>query len=192
MNLKEIDLGEAGLKYVASYLKRETGLCSRISRGPERGGDVFAPLPAGTSRERALQFEAGGLLSWRETCVWFERELEQLSGRSDNGSLVFQDVWAKQQDPVWGEHDGLFFDRSGVYYVIGPHDFNAAAISLAVRQIISFRFVAVFTNFNLRAADIPPNRVVAETLIDEIAHGAEEVFISAYDQEGLVVWRAKD
>jgi hypothetical protein len=189
MNLKEINLGEEGLAYLASYLKRETGLCAKIAVLLERGGDVFAPLPVGTTRQRALQYKAGGLLSWRETSVWCERELKQLSHLTDNGSLVFQDVWAKQQDPVWGEHDGLFFDRSSVYYVVGPHDFNAAAISLAVRQIISFRFVAVFTNFNFRAADIPPTRVVDETFMDEIAHGAKEIFLSAYDQEGLVVWR---
>jgi hypothetical protein len=105
---------------------------------------------------------------------------------------VFQDIWAKPQDPVWGEHGGLFFDKSSVYYGLGLHDFNAAAIALAVRQIISFRFVAVFSSFNFRAVDLPPTRVVAETVIDEIVYSAKEVFLSAYDQEGLIVWRPND
>lgn len=192
MNLKEINLGEEGLDYVASCLRGETGLCSKIARELERGGDVFAPLPAGTSRQRALQFEAGGLMSWRETCVWFERELEQLSGRIGNGSLAFQDLVARPQDPVRGGYDGLFFDRSSVYYILRPQEINAATISLTMPRINSFLLVAVFCNFSFRAADVPTTRILDEALIDEMAHNAQEVFISAYDREGLVVWRREN
>jgi len=195
VSLKEISLGDEGLDYVASCLRGETGLSSKIPRELERGGYVFTPLPAETSRERALQFEVGGLTSMRETYAWFARHLEQLSSRSGNGSLVFQDVWLKQRDVLDYPHNfaeagnTLFFDQSSVYYVLDLDKIDAVTISLAVGRITSFQFVAVFSNFNFRAADIPPTRVVAETLIDEIAHGAQEVFVSAYDQEGLVVWR---
>ena len=198
MNLKEINLGEEGLDYVASCLKGETGLCSKISRELERGGDVFTPLPAGTPRERALQFKAGGLTTRRETYAWFTRHLEQLRGRTSAGSLVFQDVWIKQRDVLEHPHNfagaasTLFFDQSSIYYVIDLEEINAATIFLAVSEIKSFKFVAVFSSFNFRAADIPSTRVVAETLIDEIARGAQEVFVSAYDQEGLVVWRREN
>jgi hypothetical protein len=192
MNLQQMKLGEEGLAYVASCLTGELGLCSRLSRLLARGGDVFAPLPAGISRERALQFNAGGLMSLSETHVWFARELEQLSGRTENGSLVFQDVWFRPEDPVRGGYDGVFFDQSCVYYVLGPHEINAAAISRTMRRLRTFQLVAVFSSFTVRAMDVAPTRVVAETLIDEIADGAQEVFLSAYDEEGLVVWRPKD
>ncbi len=192
MGLQHINLGEEGLEFVASSLRGELGLCSKLSLQIERGGDVFSPLPEGTSRERALQFRTGGLMSWRETCAWFERELEQLSGRIENGSLVFQDVWFRPDDPVRGGYDGVFFDRSCVYFVLGPHEINAAAVSRTMLRLHSFKRVAVFSNFSFSAADIPPTHVVAETLVDEIARGANQVFISAYDQEGLVVWRPKD
>jgi hypothetical protein len=192
MNLKEINLGEEGLELLASSLRGELGLCSKLARELEQGGDVFAPLPEGTSLGRALQCKWGGLTSWHETSMWFERELEQLRGRTDNGSLVFQDVWFTPQDPVRGGYDGVLFDQSSVYFILGAHDINAAAISETIRRMNSFKFVAVFSNFTFRAAEVPPTRVVAETLIDEIAHGAQEVFLSAYDQEGLVVWRPKN
>jgi hypothetical protein len=189
MNLKEMNLGEEGLAFVVSSLTGELGLCSKLAKQLERGGDVFVPLPAETSRQRALQFNAGGLMSMRETYAWFARELERLSGRTEKGSLVFQDVWFRPDDPVRGGYDGVFFDQSCVYYVLGPHEINAAAVSRTVLRLRTFKLVAVFSNFSFRAADVPPNRVVAETLIDEIAYGAQEVFISAYDEEGLVVWR---
>lgn len=191
MNLKQINLGEEGLEFVASSLRGETGLCSKISVKLERGGEVFAPLPAGTPRERALQFKAGGLMSWRETCVWFEHELEQLSGRTDNGSLVFQDVWFGPQDPVRGGYGGVFFDRSNVYYVLGPHEINAAKISRTMLRLHSFLLIAVFCAFSFPAADVPAPRILDDTMIDEMARTAQEVFVSAYDREGLVVWRRK-
>jgi hypothetical protein len=190
MNLKEISLGEEGKEYILSCFRGELGLSSRIPRQLEQGGDVFAPLSAETSRERALQFETGGLMSWRETCAWFEREVERLSGRADNGSLVFQNVWAKPQDPILKEYDRVFFDRSSsVYYVLGRHDINAASISRTVRQVYSFLFIAAFCNFSFSAADAPSTRILDETIINGMAANAQEVFVSAYDREGFVVWR---
>lgn len=190
MNLKEISLGEEGKEYISSWFRGGLGLSSKIPRQLEQGGDVFAPLPAETSRERALQFETGGLTSWRETCAWFERELERLSGLAKDGSLVFQNVWAKPQDPILKEYDHVFFDRSSsVYYVLGHHDINAASISTTMRQVYSFLFVAVFCNFSFSVADVPTTRILDETIIDGMAANAQEVFVSAYDREGLVVWR---
>jgi len=189
MNLKELNLGEEGKAYISSWFTGGTGLSSRIPSQLERGGDVFAMVPAETTRERALQFKTGGLLSWRETCAWFEREIEQLSSHTDKGSLVFQDVWLRPQDAVTGGFDGAFFDQSSVYYILGAHDMNAAAISSAMLQITSFLFVAVFCNLSFQPADVPATRVLDETLIDAMANNAQEVFISAYDREGLVVWR---
>ncbi len=190
MNLKEMNLGDEGLEYVASCLRRWPGLCSRIARELERGGDVFAPLPAETARERALEFETGGLLPWRETCVWFEREIEHLSGRAANGSLVFQDLVARPHDPVLGKYDGVFFDQSSaVYHILGHHDISAAVISRTMLRMRSFLLVAVFCNFGFSAADVPTTCILDETLIDEMANNAQEVFVSAYDREGLVVWR---
>lgn len=192
MALRETDLGDEGREYVVSSLRGETGLCSKILVESQRAGEVFAPLPVGTSRERAVQFNAGGLMSRHETFAWFARHLQQLSGDMPTGSLVFEDVWAKPQDAA-RSRDGLFFDQSNVYYVIDLDldKSDAAAIEFAVRQIKSFLFVAVFSSFNFRAADVPPTRVVTAALIDQIAKGAQEVFLSAYDQEGLVVWRRK-
>lgn len=195
MNLKEIELGGEGLDYIASSLRGETGLCSKVLNALQRAGDVFAPLPDGTPPERALQFDAGGLTTRRETYAWFTRHLEQLRDGTPAGSLVFEDAWLKQRDVLEHPHNfataenTLFFDRSNVYYVVDIEKINLATISLAVSQITSFKFVAVFSNFGFREADIPATRVVAETLISEIASGAQEVFVSAYDLEGLVVWR---
>ncbi len=189
MSLQHINLGEEGLEFVVSSLRGELGLCSKLSLQMERGGDVFSLLPGGTSRARALQFGTGGLMSWRETCAWFERELEQLSGRTANGSVVFQDVWFTPQDLVREGYDGVFFDRSCVYFVLGPDEINAAAISRTILRLHSFKLVAAFCNFSFDAADVPTTRILDEALIDGMANNAQEVFLSAYDREGLVVWR---
>lgn len=147
MTLKEMNLGEEGLAFVVSSLTGELGLCSKLAKQMERGGDVFVPMPAGIPRERALQLDTGGVMSMRETYAWFERELEQLSGRTENGSVVFQDVWFRPDDPVRGGYDGAFFDQSCVYYVLGPHEINAAAVSRTKLRLHSFKLVAVFSNF---------------------------------------------
>jgi hypothetical protein len=197
MDLKEIDLGKEGEEYVSYSLTGEKGLCSKIFRGLDRGGDVFSPLPATMSLERAKQFRVGGLTSRRETFAWFGRHVEQLRGRTPNGSLVFQDVWARPRDFAV-PRDGMFFDADSVYYALGPREINPAAISLTERQITSFSLVAVFCNFSFCAADVSQTTdasqtpIVSESVIDDIANNTQEIFVSAYDQEGLVVWRRKD
>lgn len=190
MSLKEMNLGEEGKEFISAWFRRGAGLSGKIAMQLERGGEVFAPLPPETRRERALQFEAGGLLSWRDTCMWFERELERLSGRTANGSLVFEDIGFTSQDVVGEKYDGLFFDdQSSVYYVLGPRDINEAAISDTILRLKSFFLVAIFCNFSFSAAGVPTTRILDETLIDGMANNAQEVFVSAYDREGLVVWR---
>ena len=185
-----MNLGQEGKEFISAWFRGGVGLSGKIPMQLERGGEVFAPLPPQTRRERALQFEAGGLLSWRDTCMWFERELERLSGRTANGSLVFEDLVARPHHPFREGYDRLFFDdQSTVYYVLGPHDISAAAISETMLRVRSFLLVAVFCNFSFSAADVPATRILNDTLIDGMANNAQEVFVSAYDREGLVVWR---
>jgi hypothetical protein len=59
--LSEIELGIAGLKYFQDTLKGERGLCRALRELPIESGSVIAPLPEGTTLQRALQFDSGVL-----------------------------------------------------------------------------------------------------------------------------------
>jgi hypothetical protein len=192
-NLKEVNLGQEGKEYVDSCLRQGTGLCSKLLKVLDRTGDAFAPLPVALSPERARQFETGGMISRREAYLWFGHHIETLSRHNPRGSLVFQDIWAKPRDVAVADGDvNLFVDATNVYYLLGADEMTTPKLWQATRQITSFLMVAAFCDFHFCLEDLPPTHVAAETLIAEIANNTLEIFVSAYDQEGLVVWRSAD
>jgi hypothetical protein len=192
-DLKEINLGPEGREYVATCLRQGTGLCSKLLKVLDRAGHAFAPLPVTLSPERTKQFETGGMMSRRAAYLWFGHHIETLSQHTPDSSLVFQDVWAKPKNFAVTPGDvNLFFDATNAYYLLGAHEMTTSNVLQVTRQITSFLMVAAFCDFPFCLEDLPPTHVAAEALIDEIENNTQEIFVSAYDQEGLVVWRAAD
>ena len=49
--------------------------------------------------------------------------------------------------------------------------------------------VAVFARLQLPLHQLTPDGQVSNGFVRDLAKGTREVFVGAYDQEGLVVWR---
>ena len=64
-------------------------------------------------------------------------------------------------------------------------------IQRTVNAVASYLFIAFFSRYSMSSQTLPTDRIVSEVVIDEIALHTLEVFVGAYDQEGLVVWNRK-
>jgi hypothetical protein len=188
--MSEVDLGQEGIEYIRSCLSQGSGLCSRLLELDFAAGETFAPAPDDIGSTRVKQFNVGGLISRKETVDWLTRHLKQLFQKDAVGTFVLQDVWAKPED-VAGNAAGTqaVVHDENVYYVLGPSDVAAERISAAIQQLRSYLMVAVFARLQLPLHQLMPGGQVSNGFIRDLAKGTREVFVGAYDQEGLVVWR---
>jgi hypothetical protein len=189
-NLELVYLHRDGLAYVEECLRQGTGLCAEVLRLPLINGETFAPLPKGTTLNRAKSFDTGGLLTRRNVNWWLARHVQLLWQSEAIGTLVVQDIWAKSSDRVVVE-SGMdkFYCNENVYYFISGMNADFRSVQSIGRAVTSFLFVAFFSGINIQHDTLPSNHLVEEHFIVETARSTKEVFVGAYDQEGLVVWR---
>jgi hypothetical protein len=188
--MNEIRLGQEGIEYVRSCLRQGSDLCTKILELTLVDGEAFAPVPDDISLKRLKQFNVGGLLSRKEMVDWLTRHLKGLFHNNATGTFVLQDVWAKPED-VAGVTSGArkFFHEENVYYFLGHGDLKQHHIAETLREVRSYLIVAIFARLELPLHQIIPGGRVSNGLITDLAKATREVFVSAYDQEGLVVWR---
>jgi hypothetical protein len=190
--LGEFSLGDIGTRYVESCLRQGVGLCSKFHDLSHIGGESYTPLPDGVSSDRAKKFDTGGLLSKRTTEAWFVGRVQQLFRSNADGSLIFQDVWMNRTDGNARHSTTIkFLNESSVYYLLKGDDVDLYAVRAAMREIRSFLFVAFFSNYAISGSDLASDNSVSNNVMNDLAVGVREVFVSAYDQEGLVNWRKK-
>ena len=189
-NLEIFDLAGSGLSYVESRLRQGTGLCASILQLSLANGAAFAPLPHNTTIDRANLFDVGGLLSRRDAFDWLACHVRSLWRADSIGTLVIQDIWAKAGDIATSELElHRFFGDDNVYYFVERSEADSDFTENSIRAITSYQFMAFFSRIAIEYGKLPSNRRVSKDFIENIAHATEEVFVGAYDQEGLVVWR---
>jgi hypothetical protein len=153
-------------------------------------GEAFAPLPKHVSEARAKSFRVGGLVSRRDVNAWFVEHIRTVWQCDVNGTLVLQDILARPDDPaVRNSNQKRLIADASVYFILEHGDLDPLSVQSAIRAVASFLFIAFLSRFSVRYNELPSDHVVEETLIDHLARDIEEVFVGAYDQEGLVVWR---
>jgi hypothetical protein len=189
-NLELVFLGQDGISYVETSLRQGTGLCAEVLKQPLANGEAFAPLPKCTTVDRAKVFNTGGLLSRHDGYIWLAQHIQSLWQIDEIGTFVIQDIWAKPTDAA-AQKSGLnkFFHDENVYYFLNGLNADFWSVQRAARAVTSYLFVALFSHINIQYDNLPPDHLVGEHFIIEIARSAVEVFVGAYDQEGLVIWR---
>src|SRR5690242_14066961 len=174
-----------GIRYVEACLRQGMGISSKILQLGLDNGEVYAALPEGTSLERATSFDVGGLMSRRDAIAWFAEHVDNLWRIEGTGTLVIQDVWVRSNAPaVQMSTVKKFFNDTEVYYFLEKGDCEWPSINAAIGAVVSFLFIATFSRYPIRSDDLPADGIVTESVVDEIARAAREVFVSAYDQEG--------
>ena len=183
--LTEIPLGEAGLEYVRYSLKSALGGVAAGALRGLAGGRCFAPLPEGTNATRAGEFLAGGLMKRRDGVAWLAARAEQNTEARLDSTLLFQDSWLKPEHA--SRHKGSFADSAAVYQAIGARDIDFKAVDDALREVTSFLCLGFLTRLTVPDA-VLRSFTADDRLSANLAKHVEEIYISAYDQEGWVVW----
>jgi hypothetical protein len=188
--MTEFRLGQDGVDYVRSCLSQGSDLCAKLLELTFADGEAFAPVPDDISPKRAKQFDVGGLVSRRETLDWLTAHLRHLFHDYAAGTFVLQDVWAKPED-VTKKSTGTkrFFHDDNTYYFLDRDELTAENVAQTLRAAQSYLTIAVFAGFQFPLQHAIPCGHVNGELITDLARATREIFVSAYDQEGLVVWR---
>lgn len=187
--MTEVPLGEPGRLYIQTVLRDCVGAAALLVETVSSAGEIFAPLPSGTSYDRALQFEFGGLSARSHALDWLFEDLTNKGG----GTLLVQDIWLKPDDLTVkrAKIETYFTDGSQVYYYLPLASLSPARLLNLYKQVSSFQFVGfhIAGDLALSVEDKNEHRVSA-VRIQEFAPLATTVYISAYDQEAWVVWRS--
>jgi hypothetical protein len=129
-------------------------------------------------------------MSRRDAIAWFVEHIKTSWPPDGKWTLVLQDIWAKSSDPAAQRSPHKkFFENSNVYYFFESENLNSYVMQNAISSMASYLFIAFLSRFPLRYSDLPPDHVIGERLIEQLATEVQEVFVGAYDQEGMVVWR---
>jgi hypothetical protein len=189
-DMEIVPLDQEGITYVEICLQQGSGLCEKARNLELANGQVFAPLPKNTNLKRALSFSTGGLMSRHNVNAWLEKHVRSLWHCWPSGTLVIQDIWAKSSDLVVRNSNlKTFFQQDGNVYFFCEKD-NAESVQRTVSATASYLFIAFFSRYSMSSVVRPFDRVVGEDVINEIARNTQEIFVGAYDHEGLVVWRS--
>jgi hypothetical protein len=190
MELVEKSLSPAGAEYVRSCLRQGVGLCSMLLPIVEAGGRTFAPVPRGTDQKRAEEFHSGGLMSRREMIAWLAEHLNGIFKTERRSTVIFQDVWAAPTDrAVRSATSNKLLNDSQVYYFIQAEEFESSLIERVLRELTSYLLIGVLTRFPISSAELTSDYRTTEKIIISTAREALEIFVGAYDQEGVVIWR---
>jgi hypothetical protein len=149
------------------------------------GGRCFAPLPEGTSAMRAGEFLAGGLMKRRDGVAWLAAQTEHQTEARLDSTLLFQDSWLKPEHAA--RHNGSFVDRTAVYQAIGARDIEFKSVDDALREVTSFLCLGFLVNLSVPDS-VMRSGAADDRLTSNLAKHVDEIYISAYDQEGWVVW----
>jgi hypothetical protein len=181
----KISLGESARAYAQATLAGQSGMSGLLLDRISSIGQFYSVLPGNTNKERAESFKQGGGVSTGQIGNWLFSHIAELHNSWPDGLALFHDLWARKSDFEACKVPGRVFCGDDVYLYF-PKELNSLEFSLTYREIVSFQKVGVFT---------PQTRKPTEQYIDgeyvaAIARNAIEVYIGAYDQEGVVVWCA--
>jgi hypothetical protein len=188
--LVELPVGVEGLKYVSSCLQQGRGLCSNALR-MVKNGSAFAVVPDGTSADRAKAFVIGGLMSRMQTKRWLVNHIVTEMQKNWRICLVIQDIWARPSDERLAPNGvKVCFSNDDVYYIISRKSASFEAVMQALEAVSSFLFIAALVHSRSDTLiDCLSGQTFSNDVVKEMTNDVRELFVSAYDQEGMVVWR---
>jgi hypothetical protein len=189
--LKDFPLGAAGAQFVEKNLNQKAGLAPALLKVLPPGGTVFAPLPEGVDLARATKFSTGGLLRRRDSLSWLGQRVTTLADTAPNGVFVVQDAWGiSPDDPVAAKiTEEHFFNGIATHFFLRKAEIDPTSIADIFCAGSSFLVIAIFAPIDIAPSDIPADHVVGDAFVDNLASHVQELYISAYDGEGIVVWQ---
>ena len=187
--ITEMDLGEAGLRFVEKSLTKWGGLAEAAVHLPIRQGRAVALVPEGTSLTRATEFRSGYLGDTSAVDDVLVRHI--LSRRHRESSLVVQDTTSSPTDIYVTDYRAenlKFFHAENVYWFANDNEFSNQSVMDTIQLANGFH-TFVFTLSCRVDQERFLNREVSAAVISDFAGHIEEIIIGAYDWESFVIWQ---
>ena len=187
--LRQLSLGDEGLTFMQACLS-EGGKLSQIAQTvlSSRKGSCFTPVPEHVGYERALEFETGGLMPRRIHLDWIQDRVLSFCGRDRKSLFVVEDQVLRRGDKSVTELPvNFFYVQDAVHFFVECKSANLGRVEAALSEVRSFRFVA-FLIEGLDGLHLMRGSVLNDAMLGQIGERISEIFLSAYDQEGVVVW----
>ena len=187
--LRQIMLGDEGLTFMRACLN-EGGKLSQIAQAilSSRDGSCFTPMPEHVGYERALEFEAGGLMPRKMHLDWIEDRVLSFCNKDRKSLFVVEDRVLRRGDKSVTELPvNFFYLQNAVHFFVECKSASLGQVEAALREVRSFRFVA----FLIEGHDglhLTRGSSLEDAMLSQIGERISEIFLSAYDQEGIVVW----
>jgi hypothetical protein len=184
-----VDVTQEGLAYFTYYFSEIPGLCSAILPIITRTGNIVAPLPAGTTRDRALELTTGWSLPLGIEERWLIPHISQSLYGHPKGALIVQDIWA-DRDMVRSDAPTYFTCLNGesVHYFLGADDVCSRTLKNALNATFGF-IVAIFVLPDCSVKVSGRGMYLASADFDQLAHDVTELIVPAYDHDSYLLWR---
>lgn len=185
----EVDVTVQGRDYFKHWFEGIPGLCARMLPVVEAQGSITALVPKGTSHDRALQFEAGGLEDFRPLSEWLFPRLVGKMKTTGSGILLNQDIWAKSSDLRPSDPPAMVSENpDAVFYFVTAENLSLSSLEACMWAPLSF-VSALFVVPDCKLYLPQDRRVLQSAELDALASDVTEIVILAYDQESYLIWR---
>jgi len=186
--LRQIALDDRGLDYVREHLEGVNAFCSELLAVVEQvPGETFTFAPLSVIGERVYRFTEPGLPAFELAELRAERILELLDSDADACCIV-DDFDARWGDPALEDSATAFGVGEEVYHLLTAEsgiDLIGAVIAEAA---------AVWHGVAAVCTPPPSEQAGVQSTLEALrtcARSVIEISCTAYDGEGVVVWRRR-
>ena len=146
-------------------------------------------LPEGTTIDRAMQFAAGGLMGAQEVQTWLTAHILAVTPIYPNGMFIIQDAFGRRFGDVSVQKikSDHFFDKWNTYYFINSAMIEKRTIVNALLDNTSYMLLGFF--ISKLDETLTSGNMYDGQLIHKLAENIQEIYVSAYDQESVVVYQ---
>ncbi len=148
------------------------------------GGTSFAPVPVGTPMDKVLEFQGGAFMGMGASDRWLGDHIASQWGR--DAQLIFVDPWISIIDRRLHPPKPRYFLTGTIIHCVPQMVDAAAALEIGSQENFSFLLIGFVI---APPVVLPAMRGQASAVeIETIAQNTQAVIVSAYDQDGYVVW----
>jgi hypothetical protein len=182
--LHKVDLGEAGTEYLRKRLSEGLSLSRAVLRELNvRQGDVVTYAPPEIPQSALSNFDQGGVMGAERSQDHIERVLGEAMSSHEQNVLVAENRLAKRDDPVLRR-------RRVRTFIFGDETYHWTSarteIDAVLRSAASHWLTCFVTSIEHELGASPSAKD-----LQWLATKVELLAISAYDEEGYVVWSAR-
>jgi|SRR4051794_39745717 hypothetical protein len=105
-------------------------------------------------------------------------------------TLLFQDFLIPASDIAeFVSFDQQYYCDERAYYVVPTSELNRTKIAEGLTARGTIEMFGILSSREFRPEDVDPDRQLKRESLRQFAEATVEIYVGAYDQEGLVFWR---